>query len=712
MHFPKRLLFPLLAIYLLLLGGISKTLFWPSPSAQALRIDHIALTEGNSRALVSGEGFDESTRAFIAIDVGNQRLLRNTLPTYGRGGELLRDGRFAYLANHQRGLVVLDLIDPLHPRIVGSISLPGVARTLAVAAHIAYVGCGDHGLFLVDIEDPTAPRLLAALPELTAIQGMTVLGDQLYAAIFKRGVDPALATVDISQPGDPRLLGRLPLPGQPMKVLAVGRFLCVAAGHAGLHVLTLDGSGIPQLSSVLSLPGSSHGMAATGSKVYVGSATGRLFVIDLAKAEPEVIGTHLLPGSINHLLAEEERLYAIGAEGGGQILDLSQPEYPRLIGYFDGPQTPVGMAAAGKTVYLVGRNTGVHVLDLDRPAMLQSVSQLSFGESVQTIALQQGLAFVTTAEGNLHVIDRSDPQSPQRIAFLPLFGHCRALALADGYAFAHIPKLGLQVIDIRDPRQPRLVATHPHSTITNLGTLALDGDLALLAGDDDMLFFLDISTPELPRISSALPVPDRIINIVVGDQFICATTANGELLLIDLATQRLRGRLALQVQQLSDLALVDRTAVVVSKKDGLLTIDITDLDTPRLLAVLPLAVASDRIIIQGDSAYVTERSGGIQLVDLADPKQPRPGAILKHAPRLNTLAVEDEYLYLAAREAGLLTLPLPQEIEISISTAQNLSFDLPAVAVGGHYTLRIDNGQQTVVLPGALQLTASPQAGI
>lgn len=703
MSLPKKILFPFVIVYLLLLAVLGQALLLPAPSPQGLQVDPSSLTMSQEGALLRGAGFDQTTQLFLSLDTGNQRLQRTVLPTYGQGGELLRVGNFAYLANHQRGLTILDLTDPLHPRMIGAVALPGLARTVVVANQIAYVGCGDQGLAVVDIGAPTAPRLLTTLPEINTGQGMAVISDRLYITLFKSHVESALAVIDIGQPERPRLLGRIPLQGQPLRVAAVGNRLCIAAGKAGLYILTLDVTGFPRVSALLSLPESALGLASAGQFVYLGSPSGALMVVDLAKEKAQLITSLPLPGDIRQLLVEGGRLYALGVSNGGQIFDLSDPRLPQHTGYFEGPRASMYMAAIGDIVYVIGRNRGVHVLDLSAPAPQQVAGRSSLPGSVLTITLQPGLAYVTTKEGSLHVIDRSDPRNPQVIAALPLHGHCMSLAVAEGTLFAYMPDRGLQIIDISDPRRPRAVALYPHQVRKGNGSLAVIDDLAVLAGDDGKLLFLDISIPEQPKLSTVMHVVDRVNNLVARGDLICATTVAGKLLLIDPATRQLRGSLTLPTQQLSDLTFACRLAVLVSKLDGLFIVDLADPEKPRLLSTTPLTLNPDRVTVRGNTAYVSARQGGVQMLDLADPARPRPGI---STPVLNDIAVDGDYLYLAARQAGLLVLPLPQELAISIGTPQQLSFELPAVAVSGHYTLRIDNGRQTISLPGVLRLSA------
>ena len=55
-------------------------------------------------------------------------------------------GPYAYVADYDAGLQVLDVSDPANPRRVGGYRTPGVARSVAVSGNYAYVADGDWGL--------------------------------------------------------------------------------------------------------------------------------------------------------------------------------------------------------------------------------------------------------------------------------------------------------------------------------------------------------------------------------------------------------------------------------------------------------------------------------------------------------------------------------------------------------------------------------------
>jgi len=66
-------------------------------------------------------------------------------------------GHYAYVADGEAGLQVIDVSDPANPRRVGGYDTPGRAVDVAVSGDYAYVADGNWGLQILRIEP--VPRL-------------------------------------------------------------------------------------------------------------------------------------------------------------------------------------------------------------------------------------------------------------------------------------------------------------------------------------------------------------------------------------------------------------------------------------------------------------------------------------------------------------------------------------------------------------------------
>jgi hypothetical protein len=106
-------------------------------------------------------------------------------------------GRYAYVAC-ERGLVVVDVDQPLHPKIVATLALPHL-RSVAIQFRYAFVTDGS-ALHTIDLTDPTKPLLAATLPIADACS-VYVARTYAYVAAGAQG----LIIVDIERPDKPRI---------------------------------------------------------------------------------------------------------------------------------------------------------------------------------------------------------------------------------------------------------------------------------------------------------------------------------------------------------------------------------------------------------------------------------------------------------------------------------------------------------------------------
>jgi len=152
-------------------------------------------------------------------------------------------GTYAYMLCN-RGLVVVDLNDPLKPRVAAEIGAPGLQDTRGIAIQFRYAFVVDReGLKVLDVTDLGHPRIVpkAAVP-LEDARNIYVARTYAYVASGKHGV----AIVDVEKPEQPRrdqvFTGAGALNDvQDIKIGMVdaSAFAFVADGRNGLRVLQI-----------------------------------------------------------------------------------------------------------------------------------------------------------------------------------------------------------------------------------------------------------------------------------------------------------------------------------------------------------------------------------------------------------------------------------------------------------------------------------------
>jgi hypothetical protein len=152
-------------------------------------------------------------------------------------------GTFAYILT-DKALVVVDLDNPLAPRVTANVGAPALndPRSIAVQFRYAFIVDRD-GLKVFDVTDLAKPKSMSsALIPLEDARNVYVARTYAYVSAGKQGV----AIVDVEKPDAPKLDQLFTAEGQlndvndvKIGMVAASAFAFVADGKNGLRVLQI-----------------------------------------------------------------------------------------------------------------------------------------------------------------------------------------------------------------------------------------------------------------------------------------------------------------------------------------------------------------------------------------------------------------------------------------------------------------------------------------
>lgn len=152
-------------------------------------------------------------------------------------------GTHAYITT-ERGLVIVNLDNPLQPKIVNQINAPALKNPRAVAIQFRYgFIVDDEGLKVIDVTAPDKARLIeGALVKLSDAHDVYVARTYAYVANGREGV----AIINVEQPEQPRLDQIFNADGKlndahqvKIAMTNASLFAYVADGRNGLRILQL-----------------------------------------------------------------------------------------------------------------------------------------------------------------------------------------------------------------------------------------------------------------------------------------------------------------------------------------------------------------------------------------------------------------------------------------------------------------------------------------
>ncbi len=177
-------------------------------------------------------------------------------------------GSYAYLADSESGLRVIDVRTPWAPVEVGFLDTPGSALAVAVAGGFAYVADNDAGLRVIDVRTPSVPVEVGFVDTPGQAAGVAVAGAYAYVADREAG----LRVIDVSTPSAPVERGSADSPSAALSVAVSGDYAYVGDEVGDLRVIDVSVPAAPIEVAVAGTPGRGDRVTVADGLVYL--ATG------------------------------------------------------------------------------------------------------------------------------------------------------------------------------------------------------------------------------------------------------------------------------------------------------------------------------------------------------------------------------------------------------------------------------------------------------
>lgn len=285
------------------------------------------------------------------------------LPGYAQDLDIL--GEYAYVANSQAGLQIVNIADPASPYSAGGYeNTQENAVAIAVRDSFAYIGLSSGaGLLVLDIRNPSAPD------------------SEWYV-----GEDGGYTEYDISAPPDtfyiyiaahdffivencstqfPYYEQRTGTPGTARGIFIGNSYAYLACEQMGLNIYfaARPDTGIPIFIGSIDTPSNARDVFVVDDYAYVADGRAGLVIINVADPEnPQIVDTYDTPEYANDVFVDGDYAYIADGDGGVQIIDISIPEEPMLYASIETSYANAIYVRDG-LVYVADRDMGLIVIE-------------------------------------------------------------------------------------------------------------------------------------------------------------------------------------------------------------------------------------------------------------------------------------------------------------------------------------------------------------
>jgi hypothetical protein len=467
-----------------------------------------------------------------------------------------------------------------------------------------------------------------------------------------------LYVVDASDPSTPRIAALID--SLRFTELASEGSRLYAGGYRGTSILDVSVPAVPSLLGSVDLYGF---ITPLGDRFLVSSDT--LWVVDVSDPRsPGVIGSLGLPGRCHASAATAHyACVATTSEVYDQldsllVIDVSDSRHPTLVGILSLPGTTRTVAMANGYAY-VGVGAMLTVVDLSDPTSPRIIDELPLSGYIQDLDVSEPLGLVATS-GGLATVDLSLPQHPQvvdTIPLLPYYAGFVRLAVSSSRTFVEVTNPGgncpvcdgysiLRVLEPANGLRP--------PTLGNIETqgyawgATAKGSLVFIPADAAGLEIVDVSNLSQPTRLSTLDTPGEAIDVAVGGS-LAVIADDPDIAVADVSDPQSPSLLAVlpDLSGARAVALADTVAYVAAGMFGLLAVDVSDPSSPVILASVRTPYYTSDVALSGHYAYVTDRAYGLFVVDIADPRAPRIVGSLDTPGNAMSVAVEGALAFIA-----------------------------------------------------------------
>jgi hypothetical protein len=194
-------------------------------------------------------------------------------------------GNYAYIGNGA-AMDILDITNPSDPVRVGQVITPCIVMKIYVSGNYAYVANYEEGLRIIDVSTPSAPLEVGFFEgEGGFLEGGTltwsvyVSSNYAYVADWEAG----LRIIDISNPSMPVQVGLFDTKNWAVGIYVSGSYAYVADGSDGLRIIDISNPSTPVEVGFFDTEGTAESVYVSGNYAYVGDWSEGLRIIDISK---------------------------------------------------------------------------------------------------------------------------------------------------------------------------------------------------------------------------------------------------------------------------------------------------------------------------------------------------------------------------------------------------------------------------------------------
>lgn len=271
-------------------------------------------------------------------------------------------GNYAYIANNEFGLQIVNVYDPANPVVAGNIDTPGWASDVFVSGNYAYVA--DYSsMQIINISNPANPALVGSFDCTRECFGVCVINNYAYLA----NGDLGMRKLDVSDPAIPIELGSITVAGEIHDLVVQGNYAFVVSNIVEPYMPFLWAIDISDM-QIIGMANSMSGLWAldikiAGQYVFMAVNGAGLQIYDVSNpASPQRLENNN-PYGVNNVFIDGYHAFTADGYTGIHMINIFDLHQIKPLCGYDTPGSALGICYADSFIY-VADNSSLQIFHL------------------------------------------------------------------------------------------------------------------------------------------------------------------------------------------------------------------------------------------------------------------------------------------------------------------------------------------------------------
>ncbi|MEO0138016.1 MAG: hypothetical protein ABIL40_07960 [candidate division WOR-3 bacterium] len=273
-------------------------------------------------------------------------------------------GNYAYIANDQGGLQIVDISNPESTYVVGHYFHQTNIQGVAVRDSFAYLALAagppnNGGMLIVNISDPANPSFVGQDNWFYGYNVFAPPNDTKYVYIAARYW---FIVEDVSWPQYPSYARRFATPGNVHSLFIVDSLAYLACEQMGLIIYNLKNPDSTAKIGEMDTPSNARDVFVIDDFAYIADGYDGLVLIDVSNPyKPRLVSSYDTPGYAQGIFVENGLAYLADGSGGLKVIDVSDPENLEIYAELKTPYA-YNVFVRNGLIYLVDRDLGMVII--------------------------------------------------------------------------------------------------------------------------------------------------------------------------------------------------------------------------------------------------------------------------------------------------------------------------------------------------------------